>query len=144
VKYEEVYLRDYADPREAHQRLAAYFRFCNEDRPHQALDYRTPAEVYGGLEARGTAPTRAWLLELQSPYGLLPFQQPPDPESVLFRALFGPNNGEHPILRLHVNFYVRQVRRVLFVKQRHLRSNPLPKLLSKTEAMLLEQARGDH
>ena len=46
VKYEEVYLRDYADPVEARQSLQAYFRFYNEQRPHQALDYRTPAEVY--------------------------------------------------------------------------------------------------
>jgi putative transposase len=48
VKYEEVYLKDYADPREAHAGLRAYFRFYNAQRPHQALDYRTPAEVYSG------------------------------------------------------------------------------------------------
>jgi len=48
VKYEEVYLSDYGDGREAHDRLGAYFRFYNEERPHQALDYRTPAEVYTG------------------------------------------------------------------------------------------------
>jgi len=48
VKYEEVYLKDYADPREAREGLRAYFRFYNEQRLHQALDYRTPAEVYDG------------------------------------------------------------------------------------------------
>ena len=48
VKYEEVYLKDYADPREARAGLRAYFRFYNTQRPHQALDYRTPAEVYSG------------------------------------------------------------------------------------------------
>jgi len=46
VKYEEVFLCDYVDPAEARQRLKAYFRFYNEQRPHQALDYRTPVEVY--------------------------------------------------------------------------------------------------
>jgi putative transposase len=46
VKYEEVYLRDYATPRDARQGLGAYFLFYNEIRPHQALGYRTPAEVY--------------------------------------------------------------------------------------------------
>jgi putative transposase len=59
VKYEEVYLKDYADPVEARQGLKAYFRFYNEGRPHQALDYRTPAEVYygraGGEEAGAAA-----------------------------------------------------------------------------------------
>ena len=48
VKYEEVYLKDYADPAEAREELGGYFRFYNEERPHQALGYRTPAEVYGG------------------------------------------------------------------------------------------------
>jgi putative transposase len=46
VKYEEVYLHDYGSPREAHQSLGRYFTFYNFDRPHQALDYRTPADRY--------------------------------------------------------------------------------------------------
>lgn len=46
VKYEEVYLHEYANPREARQHLTAYFPFYNHERPHQALDYRTPASVY--------------------------------------------------------------------------------------------------
>jgi len=36
VKYEEVYLRDYADGREAWAGLDAYVRFYNDERPHQA------------------------------------------------------------------------------------------------------------
>jgi putative transposase len=46
VKYEEVYLHDYAHPREARLGLGGYFHFYNTDRPHQALNYRTPAQVY--------------------------------------------------------------------------------------------------
>jgi putative transposase len=46
VKYEEVYLHDYADGWEAQQRLGAYFRFYSHQRIHQALGYRTPADVY--------------------------------------------------------------------------------------------------
>ena len=46
VKYEEVYLKDYASPREAREGLRDYLCFYNEHRLHQALDYRTPAEVY--------------------------------------------------------------------------------------------------
>jgi putative transposase len=48
VKYEEVYLHDYATPREARQGLARYFDFYDHERPHQSLDYRTPADVYFG------------------------------------------------------------------------------------------------
>jgi putative transposase len=46
VKYEEVYLNDYLSPREARNGLARYFQFYNFERPHQALDYRTPALAY--------------------------------------------------------------------------------------------------
>ena len=46
IKYEEVYIKDYASPREAREGLREYLRFYNEQRLHQALDYRTPAEVY--------------------------------------------------------------------------------------------------
>jgi len=47
VKYEEVYLKDYRNAWEAEDSLAAYFDFYSHERIHQALGYRTPAEVYG-------------------------------------------------------------------------------------------------
>jgi putative transposase len=46
VKYEEVYLHDYANPREARAGLTQYLWDYNYTRPQQALAYRTPAEVY--------------------------------------------------------------------------------------------------
>ena len=46
VKYEEVYLKAYANAKEARRELGAYFRFYDNQRPHQALGYRTPAEVF--------------------------------------------------------------------------------------------------
>lgn len=46
VKYEDIYLKDYASVPELDAGLLAYFRFYNQDRPHQSLDYRTPAEVH--------------------------------------------------------------------------------------------------
>jgi len=46
VKYEEVYLKDYADVWEAERELSCYFRYYNEGRPHQALGYRTPGKLY--------------------------------------------------------------------------------------------------
>ncbi len=51
VKYEEVYLHEYANPKEARHQLVQYFEFYNHRRPHQALDYRTPAQLYFGQEA---------------------------------------------------------------------------------------------
>jgi putative transposase len=46
VKYEEVYLNEYLNPRDARLGLTRYFDFYNSERPHQALDYFTPATVY--------------------------------------------------------------------------------------------------
>ena len=49
VKYEEVYLKEYATVREAIRELNAYFRFYNTERLHQSLEYKTPRDVYGGI-----------------------------------------------------------------------------------------------
>jgi putative transposase len=46
LKYEDVYLKGYADGREAKAGIAAYFTFYNEQRLHQALAYRTPMGVW--------------------------------------------------------------------------------------------------
>lgn len=48
VKYENVYLNSYGTIPEAEFGLGDYFEFYNNDRLHQALKYRTPAEVYAG------------------------------------------------------------------------------------------------
>ena len=48
VKYEEVYLQDYADGIAARAGLVRYFRFYNTQRRHQSLDKRTPEAVYLG------------------------------------------------------------------------------------------------
>jgi putative transposase len=53
VKVEEVYLHDYQIVRDARQGLGQYFAFYNEQRPHQALGYRTPAVVYVADAGRG-------------------------------------------------------------------------------------------
>jgi putative transposase len=46
IKYEEVYLNDYANPKEARRSLAQYLHFYDYCRLHQALNYQTPAAVY--------------------------------------------------------------------------------------------------
>lgn len=49
VKYEEVFLHDYQDVGESRRGLGRYFPFYNRGRPHQALEYRTPHNVYFGV-----------------------------------------------------------------------------------------------
>ncbi len=46
VKYEEVYLNDYAAVSEARQGIGSYVNFYNQERPRQSLSYKTPAEMY--------------------------------------------------------------------------------------------------
>lgn len=50
VKYEEVYLKDYATVLEAKVSIGDYFNFYNYERKHQSLNYKTPAEIYFGKE----------------------------------------------------------------------------------------------
>jgi putative transposase len=47
VKYEDIYLRCYERVPELERGLASYFGYYNEERPHQSLEYQTPAQVYG-------------------------------------------------------------------------------------------------
>jgi putative transposase len=64
VKYEEVYLKAYQDGKEARVGIGNYFRFYNTDRPHQALGYRTPAEVFNSTPV---AVTSAGMIESLTP-----------------------------------------------------------------------------
>lgn len=59
VKYEEVCLHEYRTLAMARAYLAAYFRFYNEERPHETLGYRTRHEVYFGASAARTPVSEA-------------------------------------------------------------------------------------
>ena len=48
VKYEDIYLKDYAAVPEARSGLGNYFNFYNKRRFHQSLDYKTPEAIYAG------------------------------------------------------------------------------------------------
>jgi len=48
LKYEEIYLKEYATAEALKKALKAYFDFYNFERPHQSLERRTPAEVHFG------------------------------------------------------------------------------------------------
>jgi putative transposase len=46
VKYENVYLMHYETVPEGVKGINTYFDFYNNERLHQSLGYKTPAEVY--------------------------------------------------------------------------------------------------
>jgi len=61
LKYEEVYLKDYMTCSETESNLAEYFWFYDNERPHSALENRTPAEVY--TEGKNRKKSRAVTIE---------------------------------------------------------------------------------
>ena len=83
VKVEEVYMRDYQTVAEARYYLSRYFEFYNNERLHQALDYRIPAEVYG--VAVGTP------VALRAPY--VPTALTSGDDSTLKQPVFCLDNG---------------------------------------------------
>jgi putative transposase len=61
VKHEDIYLQDYGDGLSARRGLSRWFEDYNHRRPHQALGYATPAEVYHSPESHGArAPSWSW------------------------------------------------------------------------------------
>lgn len=59
VKQEDIYPQDYADGLTAQRGLARWFTEYNQQRPHQALNYATPGELYHAPESYGAKPA-AW------------------------------------------------------------------------------------
>ena len=46
VKYEHVFLHEYENGADLYKGLEAYFHFRNKERPHEALGYKVPWDVY--------------------------------------------------------------------------------------------------
>ena len=53
VKYEEVYLKQHSNMPDLLMGLTQYFQFYNQERWHQALDYKTPDDVYKTAKGGG-------------------------------------------------------------------------------------------
>ena len=72
AKYEDIYLQDYGDELAAGRGLGRWFDGYNQERPHQALGYATPAEVYFDPGAHGGQPA-TW--EARQPKGPTPHRK---------------------------------------------------------------------
>jgi putative transposase len=84
LKYEDIYLKGYADGREAKAGIAQWVAFYNTRRPHMALDHRTPMAVWragvtGCLD--GTAVDMA--LRLDNADALPTCPQPQQPQMMI-------------------------------------------------------------
>lgn len=56
IKYEDIHLKAYETVEEARLGIAKFIKYYNENRPHQALQYKTPFEAYFGRQAPRTMP----------------------------------------------------------------------------------------
>ena len=56
VKYEDIYVKGYERMPDARTGLSSYFAFYNDQRLHQALDYRTPQSVWATPTQAGAVP----------------------------------------------------------------------------------------
>ena len=80
LKHEEVYLKDYADVREARAGIGAWIEFYNELRPHQALGHRMPMAVWrAGVGSAVDMPLR-----LDNADALPTYPQPPQQRDVVY------------------------------------------------------------
>lgn len=58
LKYEDVHIRDYANVTEARLGISEFIAYYNNERPHQALQYNRPRNVYFGMERHRVLPAR--------------------------------------------------------------------------------------
>src|SRR5262252_3664931 len=88
LKYEDVYLKGYADGREARAGIASWMAFYNLQRPHQALADRTPMAVWrdgttGALDGQAVDMTLVLRTSLDNATALPTSPQPPQQQKVL-------------------------------------------------------------
>lgn len=60
VKYEEIYLNDYATTEALRKALRKYFHFYNTERPHQTFNGATPIEIYQQSNVECVASDSVW------------------------------------------------------------------------------------
>jgi putative transposase len=82
LKYEDIYLKGYADGREARAGIASWMAFYNLRRPHQALANRTPMAVWrdgttGALDGQAVDMTLVLRTSLDNAGALPTSPQPP-------------------------------------------------------------------
>ena len=81
LKYEDVYLKGYADGHEAKARIAAWIAFYNLRRPHQALGNRMPMAVWrDGVADPLASPAVDMTLRLDNADALPTYPQPQQPQ----------------------------------------------------------------
>ena len=55
IKYEDIFIRDYSSVMELKTGVTRFFKYYNEERIHQSLEYHTRDEVYYNRQAASTA-----------------------------------------------------------------------------------------
>jgi putative transposase len=84
LKYEDIYLKGYADGREAKVGIAQWVAFYNTRRPHMALEHRTPMAVWReGITGRLDGVAVDMTLRLDNAGALPTCPQPQQPQMMI-------------------------------------------------------------
>lgn len=62
IKFENINISAYETVTEVRERIAKFIKYYNEERPHQALKYKTPQDLYFGRKTSRGASFEAQLL----------------------------------------------------------------------------------
>jgi len=82
LKYEDIYLKGYADGHEAKAGIASWMAFYNTRRPHQALANRAPMAVWrAGFIGEPDDSAVDMTLRLDNAVALPTYPQPPQQQS---------------------------------------------------------------
>lgn len=87
LKYEEVFTKAYASVAEARLGIGSWLGFYNNERKHQALGYRTPAEIYEATTPRG------YVHNARALHTSPPGPQQPEKDSVFEGEVIGRDTG---------------------------------------------------
>ena len=80
LKYEDIYLKHYADGLEARAGIAQWFAFYNGRRPHQSLGYRTPMSVWREATVETAKAVDMWTTRLRAAWPDRPAALPTCPQ----------------------------------------------------------------
>ena len=132
VKYEDIYLKGYTTVSELYVGLTNYSDYYNQSRPHQSLNYATPASVYSAAKGGGASIVNKYSMsKTSSPQNSMGQRQPAAGETALsqINSGIGLDCGVHIRLNHLLMYSKGQLARRLMATNTYLAA--APKLHSK-------------
>ena len=62
IKYEDIFIQSYDTVSVARKGIELFIEYYNYDRPHQALGYKTPAQLYNVVKKKPVVSAKSWIV----------------------------------------------------------------------------------